>query len=502
MMKPDRLVFGLLNTASRVGDAAAAEKLRSFTISWSRYGYHGLIIEGREVDEILRRALELGYEFCLIQAYGHVISEHWHPKNSGRRDFLGELDDWMNSRRFLVTGHILKDAGGWFGLEDHCLLVNLAHYRALGQPAFSADAQGPRTLPRPAGDAGSSAPLRLEPSGESETATPRLPGWSFIAESLRHNLTVYNFDEPLSGQKLFLSRGAGRETEAFNLLLKQNALILDAGRATDALPRDYQIFLDAIALQTRNVKRGVFIWNIEPYSDVAEPPVDFPRPLRRLYSVAAGFKPNMILHTHGFDERTKVVFFDYSANALRVKKLLRDEWDGEDYPRFVRYVFKKFPHPETFYHLWDGRTPDNVRADEMDAFWRDEIEKWGGEQVIREHWQRYRTLEHEYLQCDILTEQERLLARIDDEPASVIWWSNAFFTVYSNWFYTIDERRALYHRWIEGLAAKNPNIFPYGSDYNNISVNHTRAHDYASEFSRHGENYLNPAGTHKYEIRF
>ena len=175
---------------------------------------------------------------------------------------------------------------------------------------------------------------------------------------------------------------------------------------------------------------------------------------------------------------------------------------GEDYPRFLKYMFKKFPHPETYYHLWAELTPDNVNWNDMYQYWQNEIDKWGGPQVIKSHWVAYQELEHVYVRCNILTEPEILLAQMDHQPHSVIWWSNAFFTVHSNWYYTLDERKQIYDRWIMSLAAKNPHIFLYGSDYNNISVNFIRAKMYLDEYSKHAGSYLDPYKLHEHEIRF
>jgi len=263
-----------------------------------------------------------------------------------------------------------------------------------------------------------------------------------------------------------------------------------------------EILIRNIARTLTNAKRGVFICNIESYADIEETPPAFKPPLSRLYCVAAGFKPNRILHTHGFDEDTRILFFDYSPNALNVRKLLDQEWDGEDYPRFVRYVFKKFPYPETFYHLWANLAPDELNWSDVERIWQDEINKWGGQEVIKNHWAEYKELKRDYVQSNILTEQHKILERIENSANSVIWWSNAFFTVYSNWLYTIDEKKRFYDNWIAGLAARNPAIFIYGSDYNNTSVNCIQAGEYWSFYREHGADFLNPHRLYRHEMRF
>jgi hypothetical protein len=84
----------------------------------------------------------------------------------------------------------------------------------------------------------------------------------------------------------------------------------------------------------------------------------------------------------------------------------------------------------------------------------------------------------------------------------VIWWSNAFFSVYSNWFYTAEERRRIYSNWIEALASKAPGLFLYGADSNNISVNFVKARDYWQWYREHGGDALQPGKRHRHELRF
>ena len=52
----------------------------------------------------------------------------------------------------------------------------------------------------------------------------------------------------------------------------------------------------------------------------------------------SGFKPNAILHAHGFGEETEVVFFDYSERALAIRRYLVESWDGTDFPGLVRWL--------------------------------------------------------------------------------------------------------------------------------------------------------------------
>ena len=162
---------------------------------------------------------------------------------------------------------------------------------------------------------------------------------------------------------------------------------------------------------------------------------------------------------------------------------------------------KNFSSREVFYQLWANLHPDEIAWDDLQQIWLDEIGKWGGEESFKEHWNAYRNLQHEYIFCNLFKDQTSLLSAIDNRPNSAIWWSNAFFTVYSNWMHTADERKKIYDNWLVKLADRNPGIFIYGSDYNNINVNHIRIGEYLERYIAECSSYLNPCKLYKHEMR-
>ncbi len=261
-------------------------------------------------------------------------------------------------------------------------------------------------------------------------------------------------------------------------------------------------FLHEVQRQVLNADRGVFLWNLEPYDDVRNPPRGFEPPITTLYSVAAGFKPNMILESLGFDARTRVVFFDYSARALEVKRLLLEEWDGRDFPAFLPRLVRKMPSHSAHYHLWDGATPETLDPRAAERAWEHELEAWGGEREFEEHWSRYRRLRHEFVHCNVLGDVAGLLALIEPERSAAIWWSNAFFTVWGNWLFDATERKHRYERWIDELARRNPDLLLYGSDFSNSSVNDVQAAEYRDLLREAACDELVPLVVNACEIRF
>jgi hypothetical protein len=501
----DGVVFGLLDVSRKIPGGRLSGKLRNFTIAWSRYGYHDIILENDSVDSLLQEALGLGYKYCLIQSYGHIIGETWIPKHWEQVDFQTALGQWIDNHDFFVTGTIVCDGNGWFGLGDDCLLVNLEHYAALGQPEFGCPLNQAVEVTRPRvemeSDSDSERLHALEYTEESEDIIPRHGGWNFIDTSLRNRLSVYNFNKPIDGNRISLFDPSQQKMQAFAEYLDTELGEFSQSVPNTELSSGQRQFLASIDSQVKDSRKGVFLFNLESYKDILEHPPGFTPPLSSLYSVAAGFKANMMLHSLGFDAATRMVFFDYSTTALEIRKVIVSEWDGEDFPRFVRHLMKEFPSDEVFYQLWADLTPDNIAWDDLQQLWLDEIEKWGGESAFKEHWNLYRNLEHEYIHCNLLDRRDNLLAAVHRQPNSAIWWSNAFFTVYSNWLYTADGRKKIYDDWLTKLAERNPDIFIYGSDYNNINVNHIRLGEYLERYRVECNSYLEPCKLYKHEMR-
>jgi hypothetical protein len=500
-MKIEQLVIGVLDISNEMSDPVVADKYRGFTISWSRYDYRDEIIEASSVDQILEEAAKRDFRWCLILPFGHIIAERWTPEHWQSQDLFSALEDRLDQGDFLVAGKITGEPNTWFGFKDRCLLVNLEKYRQLSAPLFDVPCEASVEVPTAKRQMKQDRVAALLPTEKTERQHPALAGWNFIATSLRNGIRVVDFDDSLRGSILDLDATCPARTRAIAQYLDQGIMNYDPSAGHPELGPDQVTFLNMVQPQTTSATNGVFLWNIEAYDDVETPSDDFRPPLSSLYSVAAGFKPNRILQTHGWDASTRVVYFDYSPNALAVKKYMVDHWDGNDFPKFVDRLFDGFPYPETFYQLWDGLTPENVEPRDIQRMWQRELERWGTAQSFREHWQAYRKLPHEFVCCNVLTDPSPLYDQFVRESSAVIWWSNAFFTVYGNWFYTLDERRQMYENWIRQIAERNPDLLLFGSDHNNVNVNSLGALEYWEAYQLSGSSNLIPCRLAKTEIR-
>jgi hypothetical protein len=484
-MTPSRLVLGLFDASLGECDRPLAARLRDLTLSWARFGYQGEVIEGPDIGRILDRAIEQGRAYCLLLAVGTIFDENWYPRHWGRGDVHRSLASLMDDGDYLAAGRPI-DGGGAVEVDAHCLIVNLGRYAACGRPTLVGTPLRPFGAGRKADGADplpSEADCTYHLASQGPGATFRL----FDAGTAQAVLHLVPPDGDPSRIARYLGRGIERLPD------------LAGPRSGGLTPRQLR-FLDKISRQVDGARRGIFPWNLETYDDVDVPPDGHAPPLSTVYGVAAGFKTYRILDTHGFDADTRVVCFDYSPRALEFRRRLLREWDGRDYPRFLRAAFREMLH-DSYFQLWADCSPAEVADEDLAEVWRAETDRWGGERAFWEHWNRCRSLRHEFVCCDLLEDPQPLLDRLREERSAALWWSNAFSTIYSNWFLTIEERRRRYRTWIEALAARAPSLWLYGADHVNSSVNAIRAGEYAARLPREGGDELSPGQYHRLQIR-
>ena len=101
--------------------------------------------------------------------------------------------------------------------------------------------------------------------------------------------------------------------------------------------------------------------------------------------------------------------------------MLLANWDGEDYPSFLKWAKSKYQINETAGIQTENET--------YESLWQKELESWGSAKELKNHWDSYKKLKHTYIHCDICVNPEKLTSKISNEETQIIWWSNAFHTV-------------------------------------------------------------------------
>ena len=443
-------IVGILDDSFVIPNATAAQKSKELTEFFTRFKYFGKILSGTSVNEILDKALNENVKYCVIQCVGHLIKE---------AHFFTLLERWMASHNFFITGHIMDkenpnsahpEGEGYYGLHKQCLLVNLEYYKKFDKPVYGNKKSINKELLVKAqrhvhNIHDDYTPLSLKPTEETVNCTPLVDGWNFINKSLENGLTVYNFHPKIREQKQYVYPNKSAAELNYQLSWINNIISY--------------------------APTCVFLWNTEGYRDLKY--IKLSKPIDHIYSVAAAFKPNFILNYFEFKDTTKVTYFDYSKQALAYKRMLLENWDGEDYPAFIQWARSKYAINETA-----GIRTENETTEDL---WIRELKYWKSEKILKNHWQNYKTLDHRYIHCDICKNPEKLTNKVTNEGTQVIWWSNAFHTVNAHYLRGLQGVKKCYTEWMSQLYNKNQNLYIMGKDYINKPVEGSTLKEYLNE---------------------
>ena len=188
-----------------------------------------------------------------------------------------------------------------------------------------------------------------------------------------------------------------------------------------------------------------------------------------------GFKPYRILKTHGFDPKRG----SFSSITALERSSSGSSCSANGTAPLSRLLRRRSPRcrPTPFSAL--GRLISRGVARATWKILEGGDRSGGGRENVSETLESWRSLPHEFILCDLLDNPRPLLDRTATSQLRSIWWSNAFFTIYSNWFFTIAKRRR--RSWnSSGASRRNaPALTLYGADHMNSSVNSIRADEYA-----------------------
>jgi hypothetical protein len=359
------------------------------------------VFHATSVDRLLENCDE---DWCLIQAPGNVFTGGTRPTQQALLAYLERTD-------IPVFGHILDD-GEYFGLHQQAVLVNTALWRRLGRPAFG-EVVGKTQIVHPALRSETNVHDHYTPHyllpGQGEPVLRRMknPGWNLISASLAAGLRIENFGDAFRETKFFCYPRAVNATSMLAMLRNVGA---------DALYDDHHV-RRARKLLDRSRPAGIHVVNNERFGDIpaAGGPLDL------AICVAAGFKSNVILHRLGFTPATEVVFYDIDPATLLFKRLLVEEWDGEDFLAFYPGVLERVAQ-----QYKTGAFRDVDIAKTFTAM----VEKeFGGPAGWAAHWRQFRQLPIRYVQADIFDAPRDLadaLRETTRRGRMAFWISNIF----------------------------------------------------------------------------
>ncbi len=373
----------------------------------------------RNIDELLNAAAETqGLQWLCVIAIGTLFP--------GQDKIAAQIEAAIASTKepFLVMGHLIDKKGLYCGIHEQMFIVNMNVYRELGRPDFGGYESGSRMLHNYS--AGASihddyTPLSVQPApGVSERRTWSC-GWNFVNASLGAGLAVLNLPEELRLAKVY-----AYPEDQIHKLNKNLELLYQMEDLDNPSQRKLLGFLFNRRFGFNPKSRGsgvnladresiVYLFNTEELVANPEWVSKNAQPLDVYFGPCAGFLDMAALRTHGFHDRTRLIYFDINRKSVQIRERLFAEFDGQ--PERLIPLLKKFmaDEPDRPFHLGDA-----------DLEYRRLMEAVGSREKFMEIWNAMRRMPKEFLHLNLISENEKLLAKIQPGERALFTISDIF----------------------------------------------------------------------------
>jgi hypothetical protein len=408
------------------------------------------IIEDIHLENILEEASNRNSDWIFLVAYGFV---GFSPI------MISELVNYAELNGYSILCHILDYNLNpyrkklYYSLHEQCMLINVKDWVASGKPQYKKAShvveQTMCAVIRSEDNIHDNyTPYWIKPTSEKITLTGDLPdGWGFIDGFCSNRFTIGNFPNHIREMKMHLYPDHGTELE--QILNKDNF----------SIPKEEQQRKWLANTEVTKKANDVYIFNTCSIEKE-----DFRiKKVENLYSVGSGFKPLLLLNQCEWDDKTRVVYFDNSKKALNFKKWLLEHWDGEDYPSIANYYKETVDADVNF--IWHYKNPDSYKE------WQNIIAKFGSKADWLDFWNKYKKLEHHFLEIDLFENFDQLISDMkNNQGNNLIWFSNIFYSIISLRYFTPQELDSHYQNFYSQIVGNNKALQILGYDNEGTKV--------------------------------
>jgi hypothetical protein len=402
---------------------------------------HELIIEGNNIDTMFKSINE-NVDYAYLVSYGYRSIDHC---------LVQSLIKYAESNNYSVLGHILQDnpdndEKGFYSLHHQCFLLNVKHWIESGKPNFGSISNMDTILEivdrSEENFHDNYTPYWIKSKGTQRNYSGTVrEGWDLINSMLKKGYSIGNIPIELRNLKQHIYPDVGNELE--KLLNNEETVEI-----TEPNQKYYIKMTDFSSFQN-----SVYVFN----TDSMNPPEKSIETLDTIYCVAAGFKPIQLLNSYVWNEKTRMVYFDYSKSALNFKIWLVENWNGEDYPSIIEY-YKE--------NIDNDFQPIKMPNQDYISDWEKTIEIFGGRNNWINLWRSYQSIEHRFLYCNLFNDYQELIDDMSQQKGhKLIWFSNSFYTEASLRNYKPDFLEKTYQKFIDDLKSNNLKLEVIGCNH-------------------------------------
>lgn len=221
--------------------------------------------------------------------------------------------------------------------------------------------------------------------------------------------------------------------------------------------QDYQT--DSISYQANKVAQDMFSPSSPIYFVNTEP--SMPEVADELLGTGfdqycgatAGFKLFYYAYKYGFTSDTKFILYDFDPLSCRFKEDTLNNWNGEDYPAWVKEWVKE--HPEANSNLLDLTT----------TMWPKVVNEFGGKTEWLDTWKRIQKSKWVVRHIDLIADHDQLFKLLENKR-TFMWTSNIYSYIIPKMLYGPFEMESSFIELISNLKSLHNDSWFCGTDIN------------------------------------
>jgi hypothetical protein len=357
------------------------------------------------------------FDLIFIQSVGNLIKSN---------TILEELENYSNSNPdFFMVAFTLdwqtEKSADWVEIHHQMMYINVNKWKELGSPVFGGWDQVTEELPNYIRSEENFhdryTPYWMRGAPGTTLGTRRAQGYGFLKSAFSNGIRIDNFSEAARKCRLFVYP----ESDTNNLyeaFLRRNTRIVSNPNQKKWI-------------KTLNPAPTIWVYNSERYYFLGN------KKCTTYFGTASGFKYLDILNDPD-NSQVKFVFYDFNEKSLDWIKQLKEEWDGNDFPAYLKRQPEEL---KQYFKYINGGFEENQKL---------LFDDFGGEEHFKELWNKFRACEAEFVQCNLfeLDQVEELLTKAKGDTP-FFFYSNIFATDYTLINFTLEEITKKYNDFLD-----------------------------------------------------
>ena len=388
------------------------------------------VIECKTIDDGLSQLTDTDYVF-IISSGNRIYRSN---------QFLDTvLQPFIDDPSLGLMGHILDRKSQWYELHPQFIVFDYKKWVDIGRPTYGNKEDSSESIVNIVRSESNIHDdytphwVRLEKPIQYSEYNTLDRGWSFINSFLLNDYNISPFNDDIRGSKAYCYPEYNSD-KFFNLI--------DNKQYSDEIDYTKRILLHSLL----NSPDKTWLFNTEEISFMKEK-------TNLTYDVVAlpcsGFKFLDLLHSNLINDKSKIVFFDFSPSSVEwINYVINsEELTITDLvinkPEGVRLIGKTI----------EKLMIDGILSNELIHLSEEVYSFYGGVDNFKKLLEKFRTLNIEIIKTDIINDPLNCLHRLNGNN-NLINISNIFSTDYFNLFYSEKERMTKFERFISALNCK------------------------------------------------